>query len=113
LGQAIQPALAACALLKVTSELAAAGATATLDYTASMPKIVEFRELLRRRSLRARKSFDLLEQALGTTPEAAALHPVKAALGKLDYYGAMNMLEEITGWTEIAGAQAHTAEIVL
>jgi two-component system, sensor histidine kinase and response regulator len=113
LEQAIRPALAACALLNGTSALAAAGATETLNYTASMPKIVEFRELLRRRSLRARKTFDLLEQSLGTTPEAAGLYPVKVALGKLDYDGAMNMLAEITGRTAIADAKTNSPEIAL
>jgi two-component system, sensor histidine kinase and response regulator len=75
--------------------------------------IMELRELLRRRSLRARKTFDLLEQMLGMTPEATGLHSVKAALGRLDYAEALIMLDKITMRNERPSVRTHLAEIVL
>jgi two-component system sensor histidine kinase/response regulator len=114
LEQAILPALAASAALKGTSMPVAVVAAAVPDYTASMPMIMEFRELLRRRSLRARKTFDILEQTLGTTPEATGLQSVKAALGRLDYDEALTMLDKITVPNEIPSLRAtHSAEINL
>jgi two-component system sensor histidine kinase/response regulator len=113
LERAIRPALVASAALKTASAPTATTAAASGDYTASMPKITELRELLRRRSLRARKAFDLLEQALGMTPEATGLHPVKAALGRLDYDEALILLDRITAQNEMPGARTHPAEIML
>ena len=111
LEQVILPALAASGALKQMSTLAAASAAAPIahaavDYTASMPMITEVRGLLQRRSLRARKAFDTLEQSLGTTPEAVSLRPVKAALDRLDYGEALILLDETTGWDAIAGKQS-------
>jgi two-component system sensor histidine kinase/response regulator len=112
LEQAMLPALAASAALKGTATPVAAVATTAADYTASMPMIVEFRELLRRRSLRARKTFDQLEQTLGT-PEVTGLQSVKAALGRLDYDEALLMLDKVTVQTEIPSVQTSPAEIFL
>jgi two-component system, sensor histidine kinase and response regulator len=111
LEQALLPALAAAAELKGASTPAAAGAGATLDYTASMPLIAEIRDLLQRRSLRARKTFEMLEHGLGATPEAVGLHPVKAALERLDYRGALALLDKITGRAAIADDAARLMEI--
>jgi two-component system sensor histidine kinase/response regulator len=97
LEQAIGPALAASATLKAAGAPAAEAAARPADYAGSAPLIAELRELLQRRSLRARKTFDMLEQALGATAEAAGLRPVKAALGRLDYGAALMMLDQITG----------------
>jgi two-component system sensor histidine kinase/response regulator len=94
---AISPALTACAALKGTKISAVTDVTVVTDYTASMPMIVELGELLRRRSLRARQSFNALELTLGATPEAMELLPVKAALGRLDYEKALISLDKITG----------------
>jgi two-component system, sensor histidine kinase and response regulator len=114
LEQAILPALAAAATLRGASAAAAAaapGVATPIDYAAAAPMIIEMRGLLQRRSLRARKIFEMLEQALGTTPEAVGLRPVKAALDKLDYGEALIMLDEITRWDAIAGSQTHPARI--
>jgi signal transduction histidine kinase/DNA-binding response OmpR family regulator/HPt (histidine-containing phosphotransfer) domain-containing protein len=119
LEQVLLPALAASAALKGTTMATAPGVAAALDYSASEPMIMELRELFRRRSLRARKSFDILEQTFGVTPEAAGLRPVGLALGRLDYDDALVMLDKITRLHEIvaldepAGEQARPAEIVL
>jgi len=103
LQQAMLPALAVSAKLKCASTPAAvADVAAAADYTASAPMIAEMRELLRRRSLRARKTFDVLDQALGATPEAVGLHPVKAALERLAYGEALLMLDKIAGVDDIA-----------
>jgi two-component system sensor histidine kinase/response regulator len=112
LEQAILPALAAASALKGASPGPAAGVTAGLDYSASTSMITEIRELLQRRSLRARKTFDRLEQALGTTPEATGLRPVKAALDRLDYGEALMTLDKITGRDAVAHGQAHPARII-
>lgn len=119
LEHAIRPALAASAALKGTTGAAVPGVAVALDYGGSKPIIMELRALLQRRSLRARKSFDTLEQSLGLTPEAAGLHSVGLALGRLDYGEALTMLDEITrlhpvtGLDEPAGGQTRAAETVL
>jgi two-component system sensor histidine kinase/response regulator len=112
LEQVMLPALAASAALRGVPAPAVAVVATAVDYTGSAPMIAELRELLQRRSLRARKTFEMLEQALGTTPEAAGLRPVKTALGKLDYGQALMMLNQITGPDEIRSGQTRTTEIV-
>jgi two-component system sensor histidine kinase/response regulator len=112
LERAILPALAAAAALKRAPTLAASGVAAALDYTTSTAMIVEIRGLLQRRSLRARKTFEMLETSLGATPEAAGLHPVKAALEKLNYSEALIALDKVTGWDALADRQAAPARIV-
>ena len=59
-----------------------------------MPAITELREQLRRRNLRARRSFTALEEALGT--EATQLKPVKDAIAELDYARAADLLDALT-----------------
>jgi len=112
LEQAVLPALAASAALKIASTPTAASIAAKVDYTASMPMIADIRQLLQRRSLRARKAFDALEQALGTTPEAAGLHPVKAALDRLDFGEALILLDRITGTDVVAVGQEAPVAVV-
>jgi two-component system, sensor histidine kinase and response regulator len=99
LEQEILPALAAAGSLKGASAPPLAPVVG-IDYGSSTRVIAELRGLLERRNLRARNVFDQMEQALGTTPEAAALLPIKVALGRLDYGAALTMLENITGPTE-------------
>jgi two-component system sensor histidine kinase/response regulator len=105
LEQAILPALAAAATLKGASTPTAIDIAAAVDYAGSRAMITEIRGLLQRRSLRARKAFDIFEQTLCATAEAAGLRPVKAALDRLDYTEALVMLDKITGWDAIAGEQ--------
>jgi two-component system sensor histidine kinase/response regulator len=97
LERAILPALCASAKLKGAPQPVLIDSTAHLDYSASMSTIGEIRHLLQRRSLGARKAFEILEQTLGTTPEGAALHRVKAALAGLNYEEALTMLDLVTG----------------
>jgi two-component system sensor histidine kinase/response regulator len=110
LEQAIRPALAAAASLKVATMPALRAAAVAVNYRASRPALIELSDLLRRRSLRARKTFNTLEQSLGTTPEAAALHPVKMALDSLNYDEALTLLDKITELDELAATQPVVAE---
>lgn len=98
LERAILPALCASAELKGAPLPIVTHSTARLDYSASLSTIGEIRDLLQRRSLGARKAFEDFEQTLGTTPEGAGLHPVKAALARLNYGEALTMLDLVTGW---------------
>jgi len=109
LEQAMLPALAAAASLRCASP-PAAGVAVAVDFRASRPALTELRDLLRRRSLRARRTFDALEHTLGGTPEAAALHPVKAALDGLNYDEALIMLDKIVGLDETASGRQLAAE---
>jgi signal transduction histidine kinase/DNA-binding response OmpR family regulator/HPt (histidine-containing phosphotransfer) domain-containing protein len=97
LERAILPALRASAELKGAPLPILIHSTARLDYSASTSKIGEIRELLQRRSLGARKAFQDFEQMLGSTPEGAALHSVKAALARLNFGEALTMLDLVTG----------------
>jgi two-component system sensor histidine kinase/response regulator len=111
LEQALRPALAASTLLKGAAVSVVAGVTTTVGHADLMSLIMEFRELLQRRSLRARKAFDLLEQRLGIVPEAEGLHSVKAALARLDFDEALIMLDKVTTRNEITGARNHSVEV--
>ena len=99
------PALAASASLKTASQVTTAPIAKPVDYTASMPVIIELRELLRRRSLSARPMFASLELSLAATPESSELQPVRDALGKLDFGLALLALDRITGLDKIEGRQ--------
>ncbi|MBC9177181.1 response regulator [Pseudoroseomonas ludipueritiae] len=96
---ALQPALAASRSLVAAARSTAAvpPAAARLDYSALRPALAELREQLQRRSLRARKTLEGMEAALGDTPEAAGLRPVAAAMAALDFAGAVALLDELTG----------------
>jgi DHA1 family purine base/nucleoside efflux pump-like MFS transporter len=104
LEQDLSPALAAAAMLEGTSTSAEISVAAEVDYATSMPTIIEFRKLLHRRSLLARRNFAVLEQALGMTRETTRLHPVKVALDRLDYDQALVLLDRITGLNEMKDA---------
>ena len=85
-GAAMAPALAAARTLDGPAPAAPFKASAGgFDYGAMAPAIAELRVQLLRRNLRARRSFAALEDALGATPAAAWLQPVKEAIGALDY----------------------------
>ncbi len=105
LDAALRPALAASATLGGAAPPPPPAAAGLLDYTQSAPMIAELRTLLHRRSLRARKLFDTLEQSLGETPEAAGLHPVKLALGRLEYEEALTLLDQFTHHDQLAPAE--------
>jgi two-component system sensor histidine kinase/response regulator len=72
----------------------------TLDYSAVRPQVAELRELLQRRSLRARKVFDDLRCSLGDSPESQQLESVRQALGKLAFATALSELDDITAAPE-------------
>jgi hypothetical protein len=73
---------------------------ATFDYSAVRPQLAELRELLQRRSLRARKVFDSLRLALGDSPETQRLESVRQALATLDFATALSELDDITAAPE-------------
>jgi two-component system, sensor histidine kinase and response regulator len=73
---------------------------ATFDYSAVRPQLAELRELLQRRSLRARKVFDNLRAALGDSPETQRLESVRQALATLDFATALSELDDITAAPE-------------
>jgi chemotaxis protein histidine kinase CheA len=112
LEQAMLPALAASAVLKSSLTPASVTNVTRADYTASAPMIAEVRDLVRRRSLRARKTFDSLEQALGKTPEAVGLLPIKAALDRLDFAEALLLLDRITGADEVTTVHVRPKDVV-
>ena len=65
LEQAMVPALAASASLKASPPPAGDAIATTADYKTAIPIILELREALEHRSLRARGIFEALERALG------------------------------------------------
>jgi two-component system, sensor histidine kinase and response regulator len=73
---------------------------ATLDYATVRPQLAELRELIQRRSLRARKVFDDVRLSLGDSAEAHRIEPVRKALGTLDFATALLELDEITAMPE-------------
>ncbi|HTH99561.1 MAG TPA: response regulator [Acidisoma sp.] len=68
----------------------------TLDYGHITAELAELRQLLRRRSLKARKLFDSIEAQLGQSPEGLRLDPIREALAALDYAKAIALLDELT-----------------
>jgi signal transduction histidine kinase/CheY-like chemotaxis protein/HPt (histidine-containing phosphotransfer) domain-containing protein len=97
LEQALLPALRAAAQIKEASPPVAAISAPRLDYARSVLMIDELRDLLQRRSLRARNAFDDLELTLGVTPEKSGLHAVKGALDNLNFDQALRVLDQVTG----------------
>jgi CheY-like chemotaxis protein len=97
LEQALLPALRAAAQMKGEAPAITVGSAERLDYAGSVVMIDELRDLLQRRSLRARKAFDYLELTLGATPERSGLLAVKAALDKLNFDQALTLLDALTG----------------
>lgn len=57
----------------------------------------ELRELIRRRSLKARSGFDTFARARGLSGEELGTHPVRRALDRLDYDEALVLLEADAG----------------
>jgi CheY-like chemotaxis protein/HPt (histidine-containing phosphotransfer) domain-containing protein len=100
----LSPALAAAAGLTPSTQAAAVPAAAPAPDSAAVEGAGEaLRTALKRRSLGARASFDKLAQALGLSAEAALAHPVKIALDRLDYAGALALLDQGTGASALPG----------
>lgn len=95
LEQAMLPALAAAVSLKVTRPPADAAIAPPADYTAAIPIILDLREALEHRSLRARAIFETLEHALGPVAATTDLRPIKMALDRLDYGNALIILDKL------------------
>jgi two-component system sensor histidine kinase/response regulator len=110
LDAALAPALAAAASLSGIAVLAAPAKADQVDYRAFTPMIDELRILLQRRSLRARKAFDLLEHGLGAHSEATGLAGVKAALDRLDFDAAASELDRVTRSNDHAPDQSRLVE---
>ena len=106
----ILPAIAAAATLKSITVEASAVTLGTADYTAFNPIIVELRDLLQRRSLRARKVFETLEQAIGPQPAAAGLLPVRVALDRLDFDAAITELNRLDRFEDGSSANQKLVE---
>jgi signal transduction histidine kinase/DNA-binding response OmpR family regulator len=100
LSDAMEEALSAAKTLSVIEHIdlsaSALVRAATLDYSAVRPQIAELRELLKRRSLRARKVFDEVQSSLGESVEGQRIEPVRQALRRLDFVAALSELDEIT-----------------
>jgi CheY-like chemotaxis protein/HPt (histidine-containing phosphotransfer) domain-containing protein len=100
LSDAMEEALSAARTLSVVGHInfsaSALLRTATLDYSAVRPQLAELRELLQRRSLRARKVFDEVQSSLGESVEGQRIEPVRQAIWKLDFVAALSELDEIT-----------------
>ena len=107
---ALTPALAAAATLADTTTRPAPAKAEKVDYRPFTPMIEELRQLLHRRSLRARKTFDLLEQSLGAHTEATGLAAVKAALDRLDFDTAASELDRATRSDTLALDQTRLVE---
>lgn len=100
----LSPALAAAASLTPSTPAAAVPAAAPAPDSAAVEGAGEaLRTALKRRSLGARASFDKLAQALGLSAEAALAHPVKIALDRLDYAGALALLDQGAGASAFPG----------
>ena len=93
LEQVIAPAIAAARSLKPAQTQTVAPTTAPVNDAAVTAARTELHELVRRRSLRARASFEHYAQALGLTDEGRGRHPVHQALEKLDYEAALKLLD--------------------
>ncbi|MET0249932.1 MAG: response regulator [Sphingobium sp.] len=93
LEQVMGPALNAARSLKPAQAQAPTPSGAPVNDEAVTAARADLREHLRRRSLRARASFDRFAQALGLSDEARSQHPVHRALERLDYETALGLLE--------------------
>jgi two-component system, sensor histidine kinase and response regulator len=105
LGAAVSAALTLDVPRPVDLAAPALRRAATLDYAAVRPQLAELRELIQRRSLRARKVFDEVRLSLGDSAEAHRIEPVRKALGTLDFATALLELDEITALPEPAREQ--------
>jgi two-component system sensor histidine kinase/response regulator len=97
LEEAMGPAVAAAQSLdlKPLSNLSASALlrAVTLDYSEVAPMLAEFRQLLQKRSLRARKVFDTIEERLGDRQEGIRLYSVRQAVMDLDFSKALAELD--------------------
>jgi two-component system sensor histidine kinase/response regulator len=100
LDEAMSPAIAAAQSLDMQPKTALAAPAllraVTLNYSDVGPALAEFRQLLQRRSLRARKAFEAIEARMGDSPEGQRLQPVRQALIDLDFSRAMAELDQLT-----------------
>lgn len=94
LEHALKPALQAAQSLDTVVEKTAETLALKADPALIAAEVAAFRELLERRSLKARSRFEQFAQTLGLTPAAMQVHPVKLALDKLDYNHALTLLNE-------------------
>ena len=72
----------------------------TLDYSAVTPDLAEFRQLLQKRSLRARKVFESIEKRLGDSQEGLRLRSVQQALIELNFSEALAALDRVVSSPE-------------
>ena len=104
LEESITPAVAAAQRLDTqpVKNLAAPALlrAVTLDYSAVTPDLAEFRQLLQKRSLRARKVFEAIEKRLGDSQESLRLRSVQQALMDLDFSKALANLDDVVSLPE-------------
>ena len=104
LQESISPAIAAAQRLdnQPVKNLAAPALlrAVTLDYSAVTPDLAEFRQLLQKRSLRARKVFEAIEKRLGDSQEGLRLRSVQQALMDLDFSKALANLDDVVSLPE-------------
>lgn len=93
LEQALRPAIFAAHSLDA-GVVAAIAPVVKADPAVVETEVAAFRELLERRSLKARSRFEHFAQALGLAPADMQQHPVKLALDNLDYNRALTLLNE-------------------
>ena len=97
LASEIAPAIAAAArLTSGTAATETAGRVATVNEKEVSAAREVLREQLQRRNLKARASFDAYAAAMGLAPEASNNHPVRQTLDRLDYEGALALLDKET-----------------
>lgn len=99
LDQALQPALAVARSLAPAEPAAATAAPAAqLDEAGraeALRLLGELRQQLGTRSMRARKTFEALETALGTTSEAKQLDAIRDPIARLDFANALAGLDAV------------------
>ncbi|NWK98878.1 hybrid sensor histidine kinase/response regulator [Sphingobium lactosutens] len=93
LERSIAPAVAAARSLSADRAEAAPVQSLPADSEATVAARDELRELLRRRSLGARASFNRFAEALGLSDDMRARHPIYQALEKLDYETALALID--------------------
>jgi two-component system sensor histidine kinase/response regulator len=77
----------------------------TLDYSAVAADLAEFRQLLQKRSLRARKVFEVIEKRLGGSQEGLRLRSIQQALTNLDFSRALADLDGVISNPEQHGRE--------
>jgi two-component system sensor histidine kinase/response regulator len=98
LDQALQPALAAAHSLAPAEPAAAPDSAARLDEAGraeALRLLGELRQQLGTRSMRARKTFEALEAALGATAEAKQLDAIRDPIARLDFANALAGLDAV------------------